>query len=216
MDPDRPRLRTELRVPPPGGSVRVAMGDSEFVFEAVRGGFTLLRLQGREADRHVLGLPDGGRTGEVILELRPPEWPVRLQLREVLVLAPGARVHGYVRVPLVPAVTWCTSPTAEPVRLLDFPPRTLSAEWDDQIGTVLHCDSTWFVRYPMHGGEPQITVPLRLHNPTDTVCSVADLPLDFTPQDLTERRSGVGAAPRRLVWSGEAWRGRRPAVEVGS
>jgi hypothetical protein len=103
MNPQRSRLLTNLELPSRGSSVRVALGDSELVFEAVRGGYALLWHAGREARRHVLGLKSSGRLS---LELLPPSLPLRVLLRETITLAPGARIHGYVQVPLVPTLRW--------------------------------------------------------------------------------------------------------------
>ncbi|MCA8950425.1 MAG: hypothetical protein KDE27_13040 [Planctomycetes bacterium] len=202
MDSDHLRLHTRLDVPPRGGSTRVAVGANELVLETVRGGHSLLWHAGREARRHVLGLPANVR---LALELRPPALPLRLVLRETLTLAPGARVNGYVQVPLVPTVCWSGSGEQPAAKLLDFPPSLLAAEWDDEHGARFFCSSTWFVRFPVHGGDPFAVVPLHLRNDADEVCSPGFLPLALEPDELAEQRARVCARPRRLCWDGSEW-----------
>jgi len=201
MNPDPLQLRTRLGLPLQGGSARLAVGACELVFEAVRGGYTLLWHAGREARRYVVGLPDGGET---ILELRPPSHRVRLLLKETLALAPGARVYGYVQVPLVPTLLWRDDAEAES-QLIELMPASLAAEWHEGTGTSFTCTSTWLVRFPVHGGEARATVPLRLHNASPNALSPEDLPLRLRVNELREMRGGIIALPRRLTWDGDSW-----------
>lgn len=213
MNPERLRLQTPLEVPLRGRSVRIRVGPCELVLEAVRGGHSVLWHAGRDARRHVIGLPGGGR---LALVLRPPKLPIRLLLRETLTLAPGARIRGYVQVPLTPTLRFRAEdePATSEQTLIEFTPAALAAEWDDQRGATYCCSSSWFTRYPVHGGEPRVTIPVRVRNAGRSVLSPDHLPLSLAPDDLRELRSGVATAPRRLIWSGSQWQSNAPAVGV--
>lgn len=211
MNADSLQLSTRLDLPPRGGSARMAVGGNELVFEAVRGGYTLLWHAGREARRYVVGLCG---PGSLHLELRAPRYPVKLLLQETLALAPRARVRGYVQVPLVPTLLWRDADGVL-TQLLDFTPAGLAAEWSDSDQPLQCCTSPWLVRFPVHTGEPRAIVPLLLKNGSDAVCSPADLPCVLRAGDLHELRGRIVAPPRRLQWDGASWQGRsRHAVEV--
>lgn len=192
-------LYVPIARPARGGSTRLQSGGSELVLEATRGGYSLLWLDGREARRYALGLTANGTLG---LALRAPRLPVRVVVRDTMALGPGARLRGYVQVPLVPTILW-RDVDGEPQLLAEFPRPDLAAEWDDREGTVYRCVSPFHVRYPIPGDEPRATVPVWIGNPTDKVASPAFLPLQLADDDLLERRGGVSTMPRRLRWTGQ-------------
>lgn len=200
MTLDSLRLRTRLAVPRNGGTSRVQIGGNEWIVEAARGSTQVLWHAGRDARRYVLGVPDHG-----VLELAlvPPMFTVHVQVRETMALVPGARVRGYVQIPLVPRLEWHGADAA-PCTLLEFPPDSLATEWEGQA--IVHtCVSPWFARFPMHGGEAVVTVPVRVRNDGREPCSPHHLPIALAARELYELRHRIVAAPRRLRWDGRSF-----------
>lgn len=191
-----PSLLTRLPRPPRGGSVRAACGNGELVLEAVRGGFSLLWLDGQEARRYALGLPDAV---SLQIELRAPGHPVRVATRETLALLPGGRIAGYLCVPLVPTITWTDGCGGAGI-VLELMPRHLAGAWDEHCGVVLHTASALHVRFPMRSPEPRAVVPVRLYNDGAATCSPAFVPVALATADLRERRGSIVVAPRRIRW----------------
>jgi hypothetical protein len=194
-------FQTLLPRPQRGGSTRVQLGSNELVLESVRGGHSLLWLDGREARRFVLGLD---ADGELTLQLRAPKLPVRIAPREVLAVVPGGRLRGYLQLPLVPTIVWRSSKGLE-ATLLELPPRDLAAEWDETDGTVYRCTSSLHVLFPMLSGEPKATVPIVIRNLGDEVLSPAFLPMQLRDADLVELRASLVVAPCRMTWNGQSW-----------
>jgi hypothetical protein len=192
-------LHRPLPRPARGGSTRVQFGNQEVVLESIRGGYSLLWLDGREARRYAVGL---GARGELTITLRAPRLPVRVIVRETLTLAPGARLRGYVQVPLVATILWCDDHHV-PQAVAEFPRQELSAEWDDREGTVYRCSSPFHVRYPIPGAEPRATVSLWIANKTDVVACPGFVPLQLADDELRELRGGLAVEPRRLHWNGQ-------------
>lgn len=186
-----------LPLPARGASTRLRVGGGELLLEAVRGGHSLLWSDGRNARRYALGL---AARGALALQLRVPRLPVRVVPREVVVVVPGARLCGYVQVPLVP--TLVAGGDGTPQVLLELPPSDLVAEWDDD-GPWFRVCSPWFVRFPVPGVEPRLVVPLRLHNRGDVVLSPAHLRLELHDDERTPLRGSLVARARRLVGSGD-------------
>lgn len=203
-------FQTVLPRPERGGSTRVQLGTNELVLESVRGGHSMLWLDGRESRRFVLGL---GASGELLLQLRAPRLPVWVVCREVLGIVPGGRLRGYLQVPLVPTVVWRCG-AAEPLTLVELPPRELAAEWDEQNGSRFRCTSSLHVRFPMRNGEARAIVPIVVKNVGDTVLSPGHLPLQFADGDLLARRGSLLLRPRRLVADGGRWVAAASAAEV--
>jgi hypothetical protein len=192
-------LSTPLPRPLRGSSTRVRCGTNDVVLEAVRGGHTLLWSDGRQARRFSVGLGDDAT---LTLELRAPRLPLRIVVREVLALAPGSRLRGYVQVPLVPTIVWHPA-NGDALPLLELPVADLAPEWDDRAGTVLRAVSPLHVRFPMRNGEPRAIVPLWFGNPTSTVASPGYVPLSLEDRELHALRGSIVASPRRLRWTGE-------------
>jgi hypothetical protein len=195
------RFRTPLPRPQRGGSTRLQVGRSELVLESVRGGHALVWHDGTEARRFALGLDDDG---ELAVELRVPALPVRLVLRDVASLVPGARLRGYVQVPLVPTVVW-QSVDGATAALAEMIPRELAAEWDDRDGCGFRCTSPLQVRFPVRVEVPRATLSLVLSNEGDSVASPAFVPLQLTNDELAPLRGGLVAMARRCIWRGAAW-----------
>lgn len=194
-------FQTPLPRPQRGGSTRVQLGCNELVLESVRGGHSLLWLDGKEARRFVLGLDADGL---LLLQLRVPHLPICLVAREVLSIVPGGRLRGYLQVPLVPTVVWQPVVGAA-VPLVELPPRELGAEWDEGEGARFRCTSSLHVRFPMRSGEARAIVPVVLQNVGDEVVSPGHLPLQLKDEDLQELRGSLVVRPKRLVWTGRSW-----------
>lgn len=191
-------LRAPLRLPDRGGSSRLQFGNNDLVLEQVRGGYTLLWSDGREARRYAFGF---GEDGELSLELRAPDSPLWVTPRELLAIVPGARWSGYVQVPLVPTLLWRRH-GARPQTVVVVHPRDLATEWHEAHGYRCLAPSALYVRFPMRSGEPRAVVPLRITNRSQDVLSPAAIPLQLLDGDLHELREAIVCAPRRLSWDG--------------
>lgn len=189
-----------LNVPLPhmrdDGAARVQLGRIELVLERARGGHSLLWSDGRESRRYVLGLSDRGR---LCIELRAPRMPVHVVPREVLTIVPGARLCGYVTVPLVPTLVWRDLGNA-PTVLLELHPKELRGCWDEASGHSLRCSASWLVRFPFRTGDPQVVVPLRLHNASREPVCPGHLPLQLHDRDLVAMRGSIVVRPQRITW----------------
>lgn len=201
--PDSLVLSSPLLRPPRGGSTRLRVGRFELVLEAVRGGHSLLWGDGQRARRYAVGLGD---VEHLSLQLRPPAWPCRVVMRETLLLTPGARLRGFVQVPLVPAIVGHLA-NGQDLQLLELANADLDPEWDERFGTTFRVASSWHVRFPMPVGDARVTVPLSLRNDAAEMFSPPDLPVSLVRADLHELRSTIVAKPRRLRWNGQAWQG---------
>lgn len=193
-------LSVPLATPRVAGSTRVRCAAGEVVLEAVRGGYSLVWSDGRAARRYAVAL---GANARLTIELRAPRMPLRIVLREVLLLAPRSRLRGYIQVPLVPTIVWYEADAASRV-LLELPIADLHAEWDDRTGTVFRTASPLHVRFPMRTGEPRAVVPVRFTNRTADVACPAFVPVVLDNGELREARGTVLAAPRRMQWNGDA------------
>lgn len=201
VSPESLAFATGLPRPVRGSSTRVQVGCHELVLEGVRGGHALLWSDGKDARRYAVGLGDDG---ELELQLRTPRSPVHLVLREVLAMAPQARLRGYVMIPLVPTIVWRGASGREAV-LVEFASRDLEAEWSEDTGAICRAVSSFLVRFPMRGGDARAVVPLVLRNETDAVCSPGFVPLQLHDEELVAIRGCLVVAPRRLVWHGTRW-----------
>jgi hypothetical protein len=181
--------------PQPGQSGRFRLGRVELVLEPVRGGYSLLCLDGTQARTWSLGL---ARDGELWLACRVPRWPLRIALKDTLVLVPKSRVRGYVHVPLVPTLCWRTPDGAE-ATVAELLPPLLSAEWDELRGT---CTQSWtsplFQRLPPADGEPRAMLPLTIRNDGPRMQSPESLPVALADAELQACRGHLVAPPRRL------------------
>ncbi|MGC6486382.1 MAG: hypothetical protein ACON4Z_01950 [Planctomycetota bacterium] len=185
-----------LDVPGHGDATRVQVGRAELVLENRRGSFSLLWSDGRDARRYVLGLTEAG---ELCVELRVPRLPLRCVPRDVVTLVPGARLQGYVTVPLVPTLVWRSGASAgEP--LVEMLPDDLQGVWDEATGHAFEVGVAWLSRFPFRSGAAQAVVPLRLANAGDEVVSPAYLDVSLTDDALWELRGALVVRPQRLTW----------------
>lgn len=191
-----------MALPMGGASTRLSLGRREFVLERRRGGYALLSLDGSEARTWWLGLP---REGELEVHLRVPRLPLRLSLRETLVLAPGGRVRGYVAIPLVPTLCWRSTrgaprdPGRAPEVLAELLPTAFEAEWDDATGECIQrAEVALLQRLLPPSAEPQAVVPLVVSNAGEHVHSPGFLPLALRDDELRRARGHWLARARRL------------------
>jgi hypothetical protein len=191
---------SSLRLPRParGSSERVPLGGQELILEGVRGGFALLWSDGKQARRYQLGLP---LDGELWLQHRVPALPLAVALREPIVLAPGARLRGYLQVPLVPTLWWLAAPGRRQ-QLLELPVAELAAEWTAEDGSCHRSVSPWHVRFPMRTGELRGVLAVTVCNRSSEVLSPEFVPLQLRDEELRSRRDSLLLQPRRLVWRG--------------
>lgn len=191
-------LARSLPLPRParGDATRVRVGSAEIVLERTRGGDSLLWSDGREARRYVLGLHD---SGQLSLELRAPRLPLCAIPREVLTLVPGARLRGYVMLPLVPTVVW-RDRLRPPETLIELLPATLEAQWDERHGHSFRCAVSWLTRFPFPSGSALAVAPLVLRNRSAEVVCPGRLDVAFGDNDVHELRGALVLEPRRIVW----------------
>lgn len=184
-----------LPIPPRGSSQRYRLGRIELVLEPVRGGFSLLCLDGGTARTWSLGLSGHG---ELWLQCRLPRWPLRVTLKDTLVLVPHSRVHGYVQVPLVPTLVWRQPGRADGV-VAELLPTALSAEWEEMSSAVvLRWSSPFLQRLPLPDELPRGIVPLRVRNDADAIQGPEALPVAVADDELRPCRGHLVASPRRL------------------
>jgi hypothetical protein len=187
--------QAQLPRPDRGGSRRFQLGRLELILEPVRGGYTLLCLDGSKARTWSLAL---ARHGELWLQCRLPRWPLRVGLQDTMVLVPHSRTHGYVQVPLVPTVVWRAEGRPELV-VAELMPAALAAEWDEVTSAVVQRSTSAFLqRLPLPDEQPRGVVPLTVRNDSDAVQSPDALPIALRDDELRVCREHLIAMPRRL------------------
>ena len=188
----------------------VRLGRAELVLENRRGSFSLLWSDGRDARRFVLGLAG---QGELCVELRAPRFPVRCVPADVLTLVPGARLRGFVTIPLIPTVVWRDSAGAAH-KLVELLPSELRAVWSEAEGHAFQVGVQWLTRFPYAGGQPQAVLPLRLYNASPETISPAGLDVEVRDDQLRELRGSLVARPRRITLSPDMIAGRSSSDET--
>jgi hypothetical protein len=174
---------------------RAWLGRLELVLEATRSGCSLLLLEGKESRTWTLALP---AAGELRLECRAPRWPLCIALADPLLLAPGARVRGYVRVPLVPTLCWLPAAGAA-LSLVEALPAELGAAWDEGNGTcVQRCTSPLLERPPAEAAWPFAVAPWSIRNDSARLQSPEALEMRLLDRELRRCGGHLLAAPRRL------------------
>lgn len=197
--PARLARRTVLPRPPRGGATRLSCGACDGLLEAGRGGLSFLWSDGRSGQRVHVGVPD---EGELALALAPPRSVVRVVLREPVVLAPGARLRGYVGVPLAPTLTWSDRDGVEHV-LHAFAAADLASEWDERGGHVHVTSSPWFQRFPVRVGDLRAIVPVRIRHAGRAPFEAPFVPIGLATRDLTPLRGALLVRPRAFVTGGD-------------
>lgn len=215
-DQDRDLLRSEIELPGPGETVRVAKGALELVFERRRGALMLVTKHGPQGDgnqtpattggagavepkRHYLGLP---RDGQLVLEAKAPELRVQVNLLDAITLAPEGRLRGYVAVPLPHRLLWMRKRgRTEP--LLDIVPKELQTSWlgeGEEGGYVHETKSRFYVERGEADNVLAALVPVGLRNLASQTISPTKILLSLRDRDLLQIAGNIVAAPRRLDW----------------
>lgn len=193
-------LKRSVPLPRPshGSASRVQLGRAELVLENARGSYSLLWSDGREARRYVLGL---STSGQLSVDLRAPRMPVHIVPRELLTIVPGARLRGFLCVPLVPTVVWRDG-VDKPQTLIELHPTSLQGHWQEDSGHAFRSSASWMVRFPFQTGEPNVVVPVRVYNDDPEPACPGQLEVSITDDDLIELRGAILVRPRRLHWDG--------------
>lgn len=173
------------------------------MIEGARRGITLLAHDGRHGRRHFFGVTPAGR---LELRLAAPRHALRVLPAESLVLAPGGRLRGYVRVPLPLVLAWRTGDNgAVPTELVELLPPRLKTTWLEHAsggpGYAYLVHSPFLVDARARAGEAEALVPVVLHNLRAQAVVAAELPLRLRDEDLRELRGCIAAAPRRLLFA---------------
>ena len=199
------RLSTPLPLPPRGGLVRARCGPCEALLEPVRGGYTFVWSDGRRAQRVHLGLGGGGA---LHLELRMPEARVDVTPQDPVVIAPGARVRGYLLAPLVPTLVWRRDDgVVSPLHA--FAPEALAAGWHAGAGHGFAFLSPWCARFPARAANQlQAVLPVRLRNDGRAPHEVAAVAI-AAHAAMRPCRGGLLLAVADLVVDGERLAQRR-------
>jgi hypothetical protein len=200
-----PQREVQLPRPERRGSTRIHVGTLELILETARGAQVLICNDGRQARRWSLGLTADAALAAVF---GAPAHPVHLTPPDVIALAPGGRVHGYVFVPLVPRIEIRRAGHG-PELLAEILPAELSAEWDDTEGFLLRTQSPFVLRQPVPSRLMRVVVPIVLRNRTGHTVQVDAIPVHLTESELRAQRGQWFAPPRRLTWVGS---GRQTAV----
>lgn len=189
-------LALSVRLPRPtrGTVSRVQIGRAELVLEHNRGSYSLLWSDGRDSRRYVLGLSNAG---QLSIDLMAPSLPVHVVPRELIAITPGARIRGFIKIPLVPTLVW-RDRTGRPETLVELHSPHLQGQWHEETGHSLRSSATWMMRFPFQSGEPQVVVPLRLYNDSSEILSPSHLELEISNDDLLELRGSILVSPRRL------------------
>ena len=190
---------TELELPGHGEATRIQVGRAELVLENRRGSYSMLWSDGREARRFILGITGAGKLS---VELRAPRLPLTCVPRDVLTMVPGARIRGYLTIPLVPTIVW-RAQLEQPQSLVELIPSELEGTWDPESGHAFRVGVDWLSRFPFRSGAVQCVVPIRLCNAGDLVACPSSLELKIADDDLFELRGALIVRPRRLRWSSD-------------
>jgi hypothetical protein len=211
-------LRQPITLPPLGETVRVERGRLHLLLEHRRGGYVLVTHDGVHSRRVWLGLPP---RGTLELRVRAPDHRVQVQVQEMLCLAPGGRVRGYVAVPVLHRLVW-VGPDGQAQELVDLPPPDLHTAWlgEGERGGYAHsAASPFFADRRGLDLEQRSLVPVSVRNVSPVVVRPPHLAITLRERDLFAVGGRLLAAPRRIVFSSEDRQQERvrplpPAVEA--
>ncbi|MEZ5967292.1 MAG: hypothetical protein R3F56_25875 [Planctomycetota bacterium] len=195
-------LRQNVDLPGPGETTRVERGRLHLLLEHKRGGYLLVTHDGVRSRRYWLGLP---ASGTLELRVRPPDHRVQVNVQEVLCLAPGGRLRGYVAVPVLHRLVW-VRPDGSAQALVDLPPPDLQTAWlgEGEGGGYAHsAASPFFVERRGIDHELASLVPVSVRNDSDVVVRPPHLAITLRERDLLALDGRLLAAPRRIVFTSE-------------
>ncbi|HLU38343.1 MAG TPA: hypothetical protein VK081_03095 [Planctomycetota bacterium] len=218
-------LRHPIPLPGAGDTVRHERGRLQLLLEHRRGGYVLVSHDGVTSRRYWLGLP---ANGTLELRVRPPDHRVHVQVQDMLCLAPGGRLRGYVAVPVQHRLVWVQR-DGRCHALVDLPAADLQTVWlgEGEAGGYAHQTASPFLADRRAGVDPELRclVPVLLHNDSDGVVRPPHLAITLRERDLHSTSGRLVAAPRRIVFRAEdrqhervrPFRAAPPAaVEVGA
>jgi len=195
-------LRQPVVLPMLGETVRVERGRLHLLLERRRGGYLLVSHDGVSSRRFWLGLP---HAGTLELRVRPPEHRVQVNVQDLLCLAPGGRLRGYVAVPVLHRLVW-VRPDGIAQALVDLPPPDLQTAWlgEGEGGGYAHsAASPFFAERRGLGVDLGSLVPVSVRNDSDVVVRPPHLAITLRERDLWSLDGRVVAAPRRIVFTSE-------------
>ena len=187
----------ELTVPRSGHASRVRKGQLEVVLKQGSSGYILVTHDGYQGRQHLLGLPE---EGNLWLVARTPEHRVVVELEDPRAVAPGARLRGYVAVPLPHRVAWTGG--GEEKSLLEILPRDMETRWLGEEQGYEHRVVSKFYSASAVPGEPTTAlVPVVLQNRRPQSVVPRELVVHLQDRDLHVVRGRIVAAPRRIVFT---------------
>jgi len=122
--------------------------------------------------------------------------------RDTLTLVGGARLRGYVTIPLVPTVVWRKRPDTPEV-VMELMPEDLHGLWDEERGHSFRVAVNWMTRFPFASGAALCVVPLFLKNTGEQLVCPASIDLKLQDAELAELRGTLVVRPRRITWGGD-------------
>jgi hypothetical protein len=195
-------LRQPVLLPPPGATARIERGHLHLLLEHRRGGYLLVTHDGVTSRRYWLGLP---AAGTLELRVRPPDHRVHVQVQEMLCLAPGGRLRGYVTVPMLHRLVW-VRPDGQAQAMIDLPPADLQTAWlgEGDLGGYAHSAASPFLA-DRRGVDTEVRslVPVSVHNASEGVVRPPHLAITLRDRDLFAVGGRLLAAPRRIVFRSE-------------
>lgn len=184
-------------IPQEGQTLRVGKGPLHIVLRRERGTLCLLTHQGEHEKRHLLGL---AKAGHLELHTHAPEHRVRVHITDVMTLAPGGRIRGYVAVALPHRLVW-RRPNGKVEPLLEVLPRELKTSWlgEGSGGGYIHeTESPFHLHRHDVRADILAMVPVLVVNACERALSPVTLTISLRDRDLHQVGEAIVAAPRRL------------------
>ncbi|GEM_PF-2863660 len=123
-------LDLDVRVPSSGEPRRVDCAGIQILFERSMRGVRVVALESDPIWKAVLGLPE---TGVIRIAPRLPRHPLEWELESRVLLVPGGRVRGWLKVPVLLHLFW-VEPGRDPLPLAVLPDASLKTGWREEGG----------------------------------------------------------------------------------